>query len=59
MGGAALWFGIEAPVRAVEEPYLMRSHGEAYADYAASVGRFLPGLGQLTTGWAERERNAS
>lgn len=34
-------------VRVVEEPYLLRTHGEAYATYAADVGRFLPGLGRL------------
>ncbi|TDB95894.1 isoprenylcysteine carboxylmethyltransferase family protein [Actinomadura sp. 7K534] len=38
---------IEMQVRAVEEPYLLRTHGAAYADYAARVGRFLPGLGRL------------
>ncbi|ADG87174.1 methyltransferase family protein [Thermobispora bispora] len=38
---------IEVQVRAVEEPYLLRVHGEAYARYAARVGRFLPGLGRL------------
>lgn len=43
-------FGIEAQVRAVEEPYLIRTHGDAYARYAASVGRFVPGLGQVFAG---------
>ncbi|GAA0585458.1 methyltransferase family protein [Actinomadura livida] len=38
---------IEMQVRAVEEPYLLRTHGAAYADYAVRVGRFLPGLGRL------------
>ena len=41
--------GIEIQVRAVEEPYLKRTHGETYAHYAATVGRFLPGLGRLAT----------
>ncbi len=40
--------GIETQVRAVEEPYLLRTHGEAYARYAATVGRFLPSLGRLS-----------
>jgi protein-S-isoprenylcysteine O-methyltransferase Ste14 len=44
----ATWLGIEAQVRAVEEPYLMRIHGETYAHYASSVGRFVPGLGQMS-----------
>ena len=39
--------GVELQVRLVEEPYLMRSHGEAYARYAASAGRFVPGVGRL------------
>ncbi|XVQ08141.1 methyltransferase family protein [Spirillospora sp. CA-255316] len=37
---------IELQVRAVEEPYLRRVHGEAYRDYTAAVGRFLPGIGR-------------
>jgi protein-S-isoprenylcysteine O-methyltransferase Ste14 len=37
--------GLEIQVRAVEEPYLLRTHGEAYCDYAARVGRFVPGIG--------------
>jgi protein-S-isoprenylcysteine O-methyltransferase Ste14 len=39
--------GIEIQVRAVEEPYLSRTHGPRYADYAARVGRFVPGVGLL------------
>ncbi|SEG47951.1 Protein-S-isoprenylcysteine O-methyltransferase Ste14 [Thermomonospora echinospora] len=38
---------IQLQVRVVEEPYLQRVHGDAYARYAAAVGRFLPGLGHL------------
>ncbi len=38
---------IELQVRLVEEPHLLRSHGARYRDYAARVGRFLPGLGLL------------
>ncbi|WP_437566546.1 methyltransferase family protein [Sorangium sp. So ce542] len=41
----ALVAAIELQVRMVEEPYLLRAHGEAYAAYCAKVGRFLPGLG--------------
>lgn len=36
---------IEVQVRLVEEPYLLRVHGEAYRDYVATVGRFVPGVG--------------
>ena len=42
--------GIEWQVRLVEEPHLCRVHGRAYTDYTARVGRFLPGLGVLTSG---------
>jgi protein-S-isoprenylcysteine O-methyltransferase Ste14 len=37
---------IELQVRIVEEPYLLTVHGDAYRDYLASVGRFLPGVGR-------------
>ncbi len=43
----ALAIGLELQVRLVEEPHLLRTHGDEYADYAASVGRFAPGLGTL------------
>jgi protein-S-isoprenylcysteine O-methyltransferase Ste14 len=38
---------LELQVRRVEEPYLLQTHGTAYAEYAASVGRFVPGVGLL------------
>jgi protein-S-isoprenylcysteine O-methyltransferase Ste14 len=46
-GLAGLMLGFEIHVRASEEPQLRRAHSEAYADYAARVGRFLPGVGQI------------
>jgi protein-S-isoprenylcysteine O-methyltransferase Ste14 len=39
--------GLELQVRGVEEPYLLRTHGDAYRAYAARVGRFVPGIGRL------------
>lgn len=39
--------GIEAQVRVVEEPYLLKTHGRTYEAYAARVGRFFPGMGRL------------
>lgn len=39
--------GIQLQVRIVEEPYLTRTHGAAYRDHAARVGRFLPGVGRI------------
>jgi protein-S-isoprenylcysteine O-methyltransferase Ste14 len=40
--------GLELQVRAVEEPYLARTHGDAYRAYASEVGRFVPGLGRFS-----------
>jgi len=48
VAGALTVVGIEIQVRAVEEPYLLRTHGEAYARYSATVGRFIPALGRRT-----------
>jgi len=39
---------IELQVRVVEEPYLLSKHGDAYRDYLASVGRFVPGVGRAS-----------
>jgi protein-S-isoprenylcysteine O-methyltransferase Ste14 len=38
---------VEAQVRLVEEPYLIRTHGAAYLAYASRTGRLLPGLGRI------------
>jgi protein-S-isoprenylcysteine O-methyltransferase Ste14 len=38
---------IQAQVRVVEEPYLLRTHGAGYLAYAGRVGRFLPSIGTL------------
>ncbi|MCK9250438.1 MAG: isoprenylcysteine carboxylmethyltransferase family protein [Solirubrobacteraceae bacterium] len=46
-GTAALLLAIELQVRYAEEPYLRRAHGPAYVDYAATSGRFFPGIGRL------------
>lgn len=43
----ALLVGVEIQVRHVEEPYLIRVHGEPYLAWAARTGRFVPGLGRL------------
>lgn len=42
---AVLIVGIELQVRLIEEPYLVRVHGEAYRAWTARVGRFVPLLG--------------
>jgi protein-S-isoprenylcysteine O-methyltransferase Ste14 len=38
--------GLQIQVRRVEEPYLRRVNGIAYAQYSTSVGRFIPGIGR-------------
>jgi protein-S-isoprenylcysteine O-methyltransferase Ste14 len=47
IGLLALIVALQLQVRMVEEPYLLRAHGEPYRAYAARVGRFVPGLGRL------------
>lgn len=46
-GLVGLVVALELQVRVVEEPYLLRAHGRDYGDYAARVGRFMPGVGRL------------
>ncbi len=46
-GLLALVVALHLQVRVVEEPYLAATHGQAYADYAGRVGRFVPGMGRL------------
>lgn len=48
-GFTALVVALEVQVRAVEEPYLARTHGATYTTYATAAGRFLPGVGRLRT----------
>jgi protein-S-isoprenylcysteine O-methyltransferase Ste14 len=44
-GLTAAFVGIEILVRLIEEPHLLRVHGDRYADYAHAAGRFVPALG--------------
>jgi protein-S-isoprenylcysteine O-methyltransferase Ste14 len=44
---ALIGASMTAQVRLVEEPYLLRVHGDDYRRYAARTGRFLPGIGRL------------
>jgi protein-S-isoprenylcysteine O-methyltransferase Ste14 len=39
--------GLELQVRVVEEPYLLRTHGDEYRRYASQVGRFVPAVGRF------------
>lgn len=43
---ASMFIAVELQVRFVEEPYLLRTHGDQYASYTARAGRFVPGLGK-------------
>jgi protein-S-isoprenylcysteine O-methyltransferase Ste14 len=45
---AVIALGLEIQVRFVEEPYLVRTHGDDYRAYASRVGRFLPSIGRLS-----------
>jgi protein-S-isoprenylcysteine O-methyltransferase Ste14 len=47
VGLIALAVALEVQTRAVEEPYLLATHGDAYRAYAERVGRFFPGVGRL------------
>jgi len=48
VGFVALVVALELQTRAVEEPYLVATHGDEYVAYASRVGRFVPGLGRLS-----------
>ncbi|MBO3095538.1 methyltransferase family protein [Cellulomonas dongxiuzhuiae] len=45
----SLVVAVQLQVRVVEEPYLRHTHGAAYVDYTARVGRFVPGVGRART----------
>ena len=47
-GVVLLILTIEVQVRVVEEPYLATKHGDAYRDYTATVGRFVPAVGRIS-----------
>jgi protein-S-isoprenylcysteine O-methyltransferase Ste14 len=56
---ALTFIGIEIQVRAVEEPYLLQTHGAEYARYTARVGRFVPTIGRLRDDAPQRDSSAS
>ena len=37
---------VQVQVRAIEEPYLVRTHGAAYRSYTTRTGRFVPLVGR-------------
>ena len=46
--GVLLIAGLQIQVRLVEEPHMLRTHGDRYLAWARRVGRFVPGLGRLS-----------
>ena len=46
VAAVTLLVAVEIQVRHVEEPYLERTHGDAYRRYLGAVGRFVPGVGR-------------
>jgi len=56
---ACLVAGLELQVRLVEEPHLLKAHGTAYAEYAARVGRFVPGVGLMRGAELDGTRGAA
>ena len=48
LAATALIVGMEIQVRTVEEPYLLRTHGQAYRAYASRTGRFVPRVGHIS-----------
>lgn len=54
VGFVALVLALEMQVRLVEEPYLLRTHGDDYSRYASRVGRFVPGIGRLRSPTSSR-----
>jgi protein-S-isoprenylcysteine O-methyltransferase Ste14 len=47
VGAGLVFLALELQVRVLEEPHLLRVHGEAWIAYASAVGRFVPGMGRL------------
>lgn len=46
-GVALLAVGVEVQVRVLEEPHLLRVHGDEYLAYVSTTGRFVPRLGRF------------
>jgi protein-S-isoprenylcysteine O-methyltransferase Ste14 len=58
LGAMLATVGVVIQVRIVEEPYLARAHGTAYREYAARVGRFVPGVGRIESPSLETQQAA-
>lgn len=52
------WLSAVGEVRMIEEPHLARMHGQAWSDYAAATGRFLPRIGASRASARRREADA-
>lgn len=53
LGAVLSTVGVVLQVRFVEEPYLAHAHDADYRDYAARVGRFIPGIGRIESSTLE------
>ena len=49
---------MQIQVRLVEEPYLLRVHGDAYRAYAGRTGRFVPLIGRRRSNRTTPQRGA-
>jgi protein-S-isoprenylcysteine O-methyltransferase Ste14 len=58
-GLLGLAVALQLQVRGVEEPYLARQHGHAWSAYSSRVGRFLPGIGTISTAESSDSRTLS
>lgn len=58
LGAILAIVGVVIQVRIVEEPYLAQAHGTAYREYAARVGRFVPGVGRIESPILETRASA-
>lgn len=57
-GLVMLVVALQLQVRVVEEPYLRTTHGSAYAIYASTAGRFIPGIGRLRSAELKPDRHS-
>lgn len=52
-GSVVLLVALQLQTRWVEEPHLVRTHGQSYLAYADRTGRFIPAVGRRVSGLSE------